>query len=149
MIDPDNVPAVDLDETVARYVLASKVSRLVFEDGGAKPQLFYPYKHVDLSVNRHLDCTQEEVWRFGNGVAEHQGKTLQGRFDISVNDCTIGSLKVEASQIKDHPSGVPDNPNHADVIGFPETKADQKVLGLNLAEKAGKRIPPPANDGSD
>ncbi len=74
MIDPENVPPVELDETVARFVLASKASRLVFEDGKAKPQLFYPYKHVELSVNRHLNCTEDEIWQFGRGVVSLQVK---------------------------------------------------------------------------
>ena len=63
MLDPENVPPVVLDESVSRFVLALKASRLVFEDGKAKPQLFYPYKHVKLSVNRHLECTAENASR--------------------------------------------------------------------------------------
>lgn len=145
MIDPESVPTVALDEIVARFVLASKASRLVFEDGKAKPQLFYPYKHVELSVNRHLECTEEEIWQFGRGVAEHQKKTLQGRFDIRVSDCTVDSLSVKATPIPP-PNDVPMNPNHADIVGFPETKPDQKVLGLKLADKAGKRISPPPTE---
>ena len=145
MIDPGNVPPVELDEVVARFVLASKASRLVYEDGEAKPQLFCPYKHVELSVNRHLECTDEEIWHFGRGVAGHQRKTLQGRFDICVHDCTVDSLSVKATPIPP-PDDVPKNPNHADIVGFPETKPDQKVLGLKLADKAGKRIPPPTTE---
>lgn len=149
MIEPNNVPPIELDETDARFVLASKASKLVFEDGEAKPQLFYPYKHVELSVNRHLECTEEEIWQFGRGVAKHQKKTLQGRFDICVSDCTIVSLSVVATPIKNHPAGVPDNPNHADIVGFSEAKPDQKVLGLKLADKAGKHIQAPKHEGED
>ena len=145
MIDPKNVPAVGLEEVVARYVLASKASKLVYEDGDAKWQLFCPYRYVELSVNRHLLCSEEEIWQFGRGVAEHQGKTLQGRFDLRAGDCTVDSLSVKATPIPP-PNDVPMNPNHADIVGFPETKPDQKVLGLKLADKAGKRIEPPATE---
>lgn len=143
MIDPENVPPIRLDEIVTRFVLASRVSKLVFENGEAKPQLFYPYKHVELSLNRHLDCTEDEIWQFGRRVAAHQAKTLQGRFDICVADCTIDSLFVKATPIPP-PDDVPMNPYHADIVGFPEAKADQKVLGLKLADKAAKRLPVPA-----
>lgn len=143
MIDPDNVPEVELGEVVARFILQSKLWRSA--DGSPKAKLFYPYKHVDLSVNRHLDCTENEIWSFGYGIAQYRGKTLYGRSDISVANCTFDSLSVVAKPIKDHPSGVPDNPNHADIVGFPEKKEDQISLAQKLAAKAGKRLPPPSD----
>jgi len=51
-----------------------------------------------------------------------------------------------AKPIKDHPSGVPDNPNHADIVGFPDKKEDQISLAQKLADKAGERIEPPVRD---
>ena len=116
------------------------------EDGSPKPKLFYPYPHEDLSVNRHRDCTEDEIWEFGFGVARFRGKTLYGRSDIAVTDCKFDSLDVVAKPIQDHPSGVPDNPNHADIVGYPDKKEDQISLAQKLADKAGKRIEPPAND---
>ena len=116
MIDPNNVPSVEQDEILARYVLEKK---LVYDkDKSAKPRLFYPYRHVELSVNRHRDCTDNEIWHFGFGVAKFRGKKLHGRCDISVADCTFDSLSVVAKPIKNHPMGVPDNPNHADIVGY-------------------------------
>lgn len=140
MIDADNVPEVALDEVVARFILEKK---LVYEDGSPKPRLFYPYKHVELSVNRHRECTQDEIWMFGRGVSEFRNKTLVGRSDIAVEDCTFDTLEVVAKPIKDHPKGVPDNPNHADIVGFPDNKEDQMSLAQKLAAKAGKRLLPP------
>ena len=143
MIDPKNVPPVGIKEVVARYVLASKASKLVYEDGTAKHGLFNPYKQL-VSVNRHLGCTESEIWEFGYGVANFRKKPLQGRFDLTVASCTFEGLKVNAEPIEDDPDGVPDNPNHADIAGFPKNKPDQKSFVLKLADNAGKRIPPPS-----
>lgn len=141
MIDPNNVPDIEIDEVVARYVLEKK---LIFDkDKTAKPRLFYPYKHVELSVNRHRDCADSEIWNFGFGVAAFRGKSLHGRCDIAVADCTFDSLSVVAKPIKDHPKGVPDNPNHADIVGYPDNKEDQMSLAQKLAAKASKRFLPP------
>lgn len=141
MIDPDNVPPIEQDEMLARFILEKKL--IYDKDKSAKPRLFYPYKHVELSVNRHCDCTEEEIWDFGFGVADFRKKRLRGRCDITVGDCTFDSLSVVAKPIKDHPKGVPDNPNHADIVGYPENKEDQMSLAQKLAAKASKRMLPP------
>jgi len=141
MIDPSNVPNVELNEIVARYILEK---RLIFDkDKSAKPRLFYPYKHVELSVNRHRDCTDEEIWEFGFGVAAFRRKTLHGRCDITVAECTFDSLSVVAKPIRNHPKAVPDNPNHADIVGYPDNKEDQMSLAQKLAARASQRIQPP------
>ncbi len=76
MIDPDNVPDVEQDEMLARFVLEKKL--IYYEDKSAKPRLFYPYKYVELSVNRHRDCIESEVWEFGSlGVWFWRGKIPQ------------------------------------------------------------------------
>lgn len=141
MIDPNHVPDVELDEVVARYVLDKK---LIFaKEKTAKPRLFYPYKHIALSVNRHRDCSNQEIWGFGFGVADFRGKTLHSRCDITVSDCTFDSLSVISKPIRNHPDGVPDNPNHADIVGYPDNREDQMSLAQKLASKARKRILPP------
>jgi len=143
MIDPDSVPDVELDEVVARFIFKKK--QWYAKTGAPKPSLFCPYKHVDLSVNRHRDCTDDEIWEFGQGIAEFRGDDLYGRCDIAVADCTLESLNVVAKSIKDDPKGVPDNPNHADIVGFPEKKEDQMSLAQKLAAKASNRILPPGD----
>ena len=148
MIDPNNVPDVDGDEIVARFVItgasAKSLKNLVRANKTVKPQLFIPYPHRDVSVNRHRDCDEAETWAFGAGVAQVRQKTLHGRSDISVESCSIDPLSVIAKPIKDDPEGVPDNPNHADIIGFPALKADQKSFALKLAAAAGDCQSPPS-----
>lgn len=123
MINPSNVPPVEETEILSRYVLQSKHFR---NDKTPKPELFMPHPHQDLSVTRHRDATEAELWQVGHNVAQQIGKTFYGRFDVKTEDCQIEPLKVEAKPIKN-------NPNHADIIGWPSSKPDQKELALKIA----------------
>ena len=122
MIAPAHVPPIDDDELLARFIVGSNEMRA---DGTVRPQLFLPYKRVELSVNRHRDATLDETWAIGQQVARQRGKTLLGRADIRANACRIAPLDVVPSPI------LPHNPNHADIIGYPARKDEQ----LSIAEK--------------
>lgn len=131
MIDPQNVPPVDDDELLARFIVSSGD---VKANGAVNYRLFMPYSRVELSVNRHRDATIEETWAFGMTVAEQRGKTLLGRADIRASACRIPPLKVVESPIEPNESlNRPHNPNHADIVGFPPDKPDQKSLAAKLA----------------
>ncbi len=134
MIDPTNVPPIEDDELLSRFILHSNEFRA---DESVTPALFMPYKLVVLSVNRHRDATLEETWEIARRVASNRQKTLYGRSDIKAVDCKIDSLSVVAKPI------FPDNMNHANIEGYPPKKEDQKALALKLAAAASKRIAPP------
>jgi hypothetical protein len=136
MIDPNNVPPVDDDELLARFILNSNEFRS--SDDSVKPALFMPYKKVDLSVNRHRQASLEETWHIAREVAAQRQKTLYGRSDIQANACKIDSLSVVAKPL------LPGNPNHADIVGYPPAREDQKSLAQKLVAAASKRIPPPS-----
>ncbi|MFH7245684.1 MAG: hypothetical protein ACHWZW_22865 [Spirulina sp.] len=133
MLDPDNIPPVDETELLARYVMQKGHFR---SDFSVKPNLFIPHPYQELSVTRHRDATAAEIWQAGVNVATQQQRTLYGRSDVLTRDCLIDSLRVTAQPF-------PDNPNHADVEGWPTTKEDQKAIALKLAASATKLIPPP------
>lgn len=59
MIDPNHVPPVADEELLARFIVNGNEMRA---DGTVRPQLFLPYKRVNLSVNRHREATLEETW---------------------------------------------------------------------------------------
>ena len=105
-------------------------------DETVRPKLFLPFKHVELSVNRHRESSEEELWKVGGLVAETRGRTLYGRADIVAIKCREEPLDVV-------PKPLPDNPNHADIVGFPEKKEDQLSLAQKLASHASRRIPIP------
>lgn len=134
MLDPKNIPPVDETELLARYVMQSNLFR---SDRTIKPNLFIPHPYEELSVTRHRDATEAEIWQAGVNVATEQQRTLYGRSDILTKHCLVDSLKVTAQPF-------PDNPNHADITGWPEAKEDQKAIALKLAASATKLIFPPS-----
>ena len=124
MIDPTQVPTIADEELLARFIVNSNEVRA---DGTVRPQLFLPYQRVELSVNRHRDATLDETWAIGRQVAEQRGKTLLARADLRASSCRIPPLDVVPRPI------LPQNPNHADVIGYPLRKDGQLSLAAKLA----------------
>lgn len=133
MIDPHQIPEITYDELLARYIVFSKFIR---KDQTVKPGAFMPHPYLDLSVTRHLDATETEIWQVGQDVAQTQNRALHGRSDIQARDCRISSLKVKSKPLSN-------NPNHADIEGWPKEKQDQKSIALELAAAASKLIPTP------
>jgi hypothetical protein len=126
MLDPSNIPPVEETEVLSRYVLQSNLFRK--SEGTPKPGLFMPHPRQELSVTRHKDATQDELWQVGKDVVKQRGKTLYGRFDIQAKDCQIDSLTVESRP-------QPNNPNHADIIGWPTSKEEQLALAQEIAAR--------------
>ncbi len=126
MLDPNNIPPVADDELLARFIVNSNEKR---DDGSVRPNLFLPYKLTALSVTRHRETTDQEIWNIGRQVAAQRVKTLYGRADIRASSCRIEPLDVvESWQVE--------NPNHADIVGYPPRKDEQ----LSLAEKLAAAI---------
>jgi hypothetical protein len=127
MIDANHVSDVSDDEILARYAMQSSHFRR--SDQTAKPELFMPHPHQELSLTRYLDATIEEILAVGEDIAKNQNRTLYGRADIQVIKCKVDSLRV----VKDP---TPTNPNHANIKGFPLEKPEQKAIALKLAADA-------------
>ena len=123
MIDPLNVPDVSDNELLARFVLYSNEIRA---DGTVKPKLFLPYSLIELSVNRHREATDDETWQAGRDVSFQRSRTLYGLANIRASNCRFESVEVAARPILG-------NPNHADVVGYPERKEDQMAIATKLA----------------
>lgn len=127
MIEPSNVPQVAADETLARYILQR--SHIRSSDQSVKPDAFIPHPYTDLSVMRHLLASESELWGVGQRVAEVRGKTLYGRADFSTAACVDLRLNVQAAPLND-------NPNHANVRGWPAEKPLQKIIAQQIAAAA-------------
>jgi len=137
MIDPDHVPPIEEAEMLARYVMQSGHFRQ--SDLTVKPNLFIPHPYQELSVTRHRDASEPEIWTAGEDVATQQQKRLYGRADIQARACIVESLRVTAKPF-------PNNPNHADIEGWPSQKQDQKAIALKLADAASQlKLPPSVN----
>ncbi len=133
MLDPENIPPVNDGELLARYVTQSGQYRS--SDNQVKPNLFIPHPYEALSVTRHLKANESEIWAIGNDVSSAMGRQLYGRTDIKA-----GKFKVESLRVVEKP--LINNPNHADVEGWPIAKEDQKAIALKLAASASKLIFP-------
>ena len=141
MIDPAHIPPISDDELLARFIVNSNEVRA---DGTVRPQLFLPYKRVELSVNRHRDAELSETWVIGKQVAQQRAKSLLGRADVRVSASRISPLDVVPSPI------LPQNPNHAGIVGYPPRKDEQLSLAAKLAAAIeGRWQPAPSTDDSD
>jgi hypothetical protein len=128
MLDPNSVPPVESGELLARFVLFSRHFRS--SDRTVKPDAFMPHPLIELSLTRHRDITDVELWREGERVTSlRKEATLYGRADVSVSAFTNQGLRVEAKPI-------PENPNHADAVNWPTDKSAQKLIALEIAGKA-------------
>lgn len=132
MSAPAEEARVGDQEWLARYVFSK---RHVRGDGTVKPDAFIPYNHVELSVTRHLQWSEEEIWAAGEKVASKRSKLLQGRADIQADTFLKHRLRVE-------PAPLPDNSNHANVLGWPPEKQDQKAIALEVVKQAQYRTKP-------
>jgi len=133
MIDPQNVPGVEFNEVLARFVLSS--SHIRNSDNTIKSDAFIPHPYTDLSVTRHRDAAEAEIWNVGAGIAAFQRKTLHGRGDVLTSVFLERGLKVLADPMIGD-AQLPDNPNHANVTGWPANdKARQKLIALEVASQ--------------
>lgn len=134
MIDPTHVPDIEADELLARFIVSRRHIRS--SDDTIRADAFIPHPYEELSVTRHRDATADELWTIGHIVAERQNKTLHGRGDVSASPIIALGLAVVPDPIVDHPE-LPDNPNHANVTGWPAGDKDrQRLLALQIAAEA-------------
>lgn len=124
---------VTADEQLARFILQRSHLR---QDGTVKQDAFIPHPWPDLSVTRHLQLTERELWSIGQNVARQTAKTLHGRADVRASDFQRHRLRVIKARVEG-------NPNHANVTGWPTEKPAQKIIAQQIAAAAGKAHQPP------
>lgn len=128
MLDPDHVPAVSSDELLARFIIFSRHFRP--SDNTVKADAFMPHPQVELSVTRHREAKEDELWQEGIRVAAIRFATLYGRADVKAETFEGEGLSVVA-----RPIGT-ENPNHADVVNWPAEKPAQKLKAREIAIKS-------------
>lgn len=128
MLDPNNIPDIEQDETLARFVFFSGHFRS--SDNSVKPNAFMPPSSGDLSVTRHREATEAELWNEARRVAALRGVTPYGRADTAA-----GAFTTEKLRLVEDPE-LPWNPNHAVAIQWPTEKDAQKMIAVELARKS-------------
>ena len=120
------------NELLARFITSSKWFR---NNQTVRQDAFIPYPYPDLSVTRHKSLSEQEIWKVGQEISDARPTTLYGRADVSAEEVRKQKLTVE-------PRPVPENLNHACVLGWPLDKPAQKILALELAAVA-RFVPKP------
>ena len=121
---PDLLTKIKDNEKLARFLV---FKRWVRSDKTVKPEAFIPHPYPNLSVTRHIGLSDSNIWEIGNDVANRRSLPLLGRADFQV---TI--IKKQKLSITPDPST--ENPNHANIIGWPEEKPAQKIKALEIAK---------------
>ena len=122
------------NERLARFILNRTHIR---QDRTVKQDAFIPHPHRDLSVTRHLQLSEAQLWEIARGVARQTSKRLHGRADVEAAVFLRQELRIIADPI------LPENPNHANVTGWPAEKPAQKIIAQQIAAAAGKVLTPP------
>jgi hypothetical protein len=110
------------DEVLARFIVASSWVRAT--DNSVKQDAFIPPPNLELSVSRHVNITDEELWQLGCDVAANRQRQLYGRADFLAAQARGLALQLE-------PLEPPKN--HACVMGWPPDKPSQKIIAQKLA----------------
>jgi|SRR3990172_8097138 len=118
-----NYNGIHPDELLARFIFYGRYFR---DDNTVRPDAFIPHPYPNLSVTRHLDLSEEQLRNIGMSIAALQNKNLHGRADILTSVVTSLSLIVESDP-------TPNNPNHANISGWPPEKSAQKSIAQQIA----------------
>lgn len=127
MTDEEPGKPVTSDEQLARFIFFSNRLR---QDGTVKPDEFIPHPYPDLSVTRHLNLTEAEIWNIGQRVGQQREKLLLGRADVQAYSFERHRLQVVAAPVAE-------NPNHANVTDWPTEKSAQKAIAQEIAAAVG------------
>lgn len=120
------------EECLARFILFSKWIRN--SDQTVKPDAFIPYPYPDLSVTRHINLSEEALWKMGQDVAAARPSGLYGRADVYASDVYASTARRQHLRI--NPAPVQNNPNHANIDDWPADKPAQKIIAQQLAADA-------------
>ena len=128
MLDLSNIPDIEAKELLARYVFSrSHFSR---QNQRVKADAFMPPPNLEMSMTRHRDATEAEIWAVGRHIADQREQTLYCRGDAIAATFELQRLSVV-------PDPLEENPNHANVVGWPvDDKPSQKLIAQEIAANA-------------
>jgi hypothetical protein len=124
MTDILTLPPVSGDEWMARFILFSHWIRK--SDRSVRPDAFIPHLS-SLSVIRHIDLSEVELWQIGQEIADKRPATLYGRADLQAISVIKKSLRIVPT---------PEPKNHANITGWPADKPSQKIIAQEIAAEA-------------
>jgi hypothetical protein len=117
-------------ERLARFITREGWVRV---DGTIRQDAFIPPRDLNLSVTRHINLSERQIWMLGQRVANAlpsaSNPKLLGRADLA-------AIQLARLQLRGEPAPLGDNPNHAHITGWPTEKPKQKTLAQQLAAEA-------------
>jgi len=121
------VEPVTPSEVLSRFIMQTNWYRL--SDNRVRYAAFMPNpKDGETSVYRICGILEREVWEIGDReVGLKRYKPVLGRADIGASFVMMKGLSV-----------VPSEPpaRHANIVGWPEEKSEQRLVALELAAEA-------------
>ena len=133
MLDPENVPDVDSNERLSRFVLSKR--HVNQEKQMLKADAFVPHPYEELSVTRDRQANDDEIWSVGRGISAERSMTLNREVRlIGRGDAIAASYQKESLKVLKDP--VLGNPNHVNVSDWPSDKPRQKLVALEIAKVA-------------
>ncbi len=130
----ENSDVVDASERISRFVLSK--SHVSVQNQRVKYAAFLPPPSRKLSAYRTTTVEEQGIWEIGRTyVAAPQQKAIRGRGDLSANI-------IRATELDVVPERQP-HKLHADVVGWPTEKDEQKMIAVELANQAIAVFPPP------
>lgn len=128
------------DERLARMILSDRHLRkdVLTEMVTAKPEAFLPHSRVELSVIRHREITEAELWSIGREVsAKREAGDILGRKFPLLGRGDFFARDARAQNLDAVPVEGPDLPrNHADIVGWPPEKPAQMLRAVEIAAAA-------------
>jgi hypothetical protein len=121
---PTLSPVLD-NEWMARFILFRHWIRS--GEPHVRPDAFIPHPYPDLSVTRHIDLSEAELWKIGQAIADRRPATLYGRADLQAISIIKKSLRIVPT---------PEQKNHANITGWPADKPSQKIIAQEIAAEA-------------
>lgn len=116
------------NEPLARYILSSnQFSRI---NNIVKPSAFMPAPNLQLSVFRIKGLDISAIWEIGEKEVVSRIKPIKKLYGMA----KIFSISVVSAGLKIDPDNIP--PRHANIIGWPQEKHNQKMIAIELASKA-------------
>lgn len=126
----NSLGALKANEALARFLLQR--NRFNLNNYTVKSTAFMPYPYQKLSVFRIKELSEAKIWEIGERfVSQPLSKNLYGRADIVVAVIQNVGLQID-------PDNIP--PRHANIIGWPKEKSEQKLLAIELAGKANLKL---------
>ncbi len=98
-----------------------------------KHNAFMPDQDLETSVSRIDALDEQQVWMIGVDVASESGRRLCARGDLSTEIVRKHRLNVVSQEPP---------PRHANIVGWPTEKSEQKLLAKELAASASLVVKP-------